>query len=188
MRPAGLLWVNLPFSGKNKITQVANKKEEKESTIQEKLIKLFKKEEDAHHISHKKYQIILFNEKYGDLYLKYKEAELFRINDSIYICLRNDKKFEDFKKKEIRKIESEQNWQYLQNLSQDISEYEKTDYWIYIYSENEDNYKYWKNSNECKVKSFMPLKLLDGIDLKNFSNKNLKKWNKIRSKVFELNL
>jgi len=165
---------------------ILEKKEEKESTIQEKLIKLFKKEEDAHHISHKKYQIILFNEKYGDLYLKYKEAELFRINDSIYICLRNDKKFEDFKKKEITKIESEQNWQYLQNLSQDISEYEKTDYGIYIYSENEDNYKYWKNSNECKVKSFMPLKLLDGIDLKNFSNKNLKKWNKIRSKVFEL--
>lgn len=161
-------------------------KKEKESTIQEKLIKLFKKEEDAHHISHKKYQIILFNEKYGDLYLKYKEAELFRINDSIYICLRNDKKFEDFKKKEITKIASEQNGQYLQNLSQDISEYEKTDYGIYIYSENEDNDKNRKNSNESNVKSFMPLKLLDGIDLETFSDKNLKKWNKLRTKVFEL--
>ena len=129
-----------------------DKLEKKETTTQEKLINFFKKEEDAHHISPKKYQIILFNEKYGDLYLKYKEAEIFRINNSIYICLRNDKKFGDFKKKEKRKIASEQNEQYLQKIFKDINEYEKTDYGIYIYSENENYDFFKKNSNENKVK------------------------------------
>ena len=161
-------------------------KEKKETTTQEKLINFFKKEEDAHHISPKKYQIILFNEKYGDLYLKYKEAEIFRINNSIYICLRNDKKFGDFKKKEKRKIASEQNEQYLQKIFKDINEYEKTDYGIYIYSENENYDFFKKNSNENKVKSFMPLKLFDGIELKTFDNKALQKWNELRTKVFEL--
>ena len=73
-------------------------------TPQEYLCNFLEKEENAHHISHKKFQIILFNNANLDLYFKYKEVELFIINKSIYICLKNNKKFEEFKKRENAKI------------------------------------------------------------------------------------
>jgi hypothetical protein len=109
----------------------------KNMTEQEKLFNFLENEENAHHIKHKKYQIILFDKRYWDLYFRYKEIELFIINKSIYICLKNDKKFGNFKKKEKGKIGNIKNEEFLQYLSNDISEYEKANYGIFIYQENE---------------------------------------------------
>jgi len=165
-------------------------------TEQEKLLNFFENEENAHRINHKKFQIILFNKKDWDLYFRYKEIELFIIKKSIYICLKYDKRFEDFKKKEKEKIEkiiNTKNEEFLQKLSNDISEYEKTNYGIYIYPENEKYEKYFekfffgrKSDFENKIKPFMLLNIFDGIDLRSFGKEDLKKWNIIKTKVFEL--
>ena len=156
-------------------------------TTQEELLYYLEKQENEHHISHKKYQIILFNKRYWYLYFKNKEIGLFMINKSIYICLKNDKKFEAFKKKEKEKLKQLNNEQFLQYLSHDINEYEKIDYGIYIYPENKQYEFLRKKSDfENNIKSYMPLKIFDRIELKTFGKKDLNKWNKIKAAVFEL--
>lgn len=162
----------------------------KNMTEQEKLFNFLENEENAHHIDHKKYQIILFDKRYWDLYFRYNEIELFIINKSIYICLKIDKKFRDFKKKEKEKIGNIKNEEFLQYLSNDISEYEKTNYGIYIYQENEKrdfSYFFRKKSDfENKITPFMSLNIFDGIELETFGKEALERWNQIKSKVFEL--
>ena len=165
-------------------------KQNKNMTEQEKLFKFLENEENAHHINHKKYQIILFDKRYWDLYFRYKEIELFIINKSIYICLKNDKKFRDFKKKEKEKIGNIKNEEFLQFLSNDITEYEKTNYGIYIYQENEkrDSFYFFRKKSdfENKITPFMSLNIFDGIELETFGKEALERWNQIKSKVFEL--
>ena len=165
-------------------------KQNKNMTEQEKLFKFLENEENAHHINHKKYQIILFDKRYWDLYFRYKEIELFIINKSIYICLKNDKKFRDFKKKEKEKIGNIKNEEFLQFLSNDITEYEKTNYGIYIYQENEkrDSFYFFRKKSdfENKITPFMSLNIFDGIELEAFGKEALERWNQIKSKVFEL--
>ena len=165
-------------------------KQNKNMTEQEKLFKFLENEENAHHIKHKKYQIILFDKRYWDLYFRYKEIELFIINKSIYICLKNDKKFRDFKKKEKEKIGNIKNEEFLQFLSNDITEYEKTNYGIYIYQENEkrDSFYFFRKKSdfENKITPFMSLNIFDGIELEAFGKEALERWNQIKSKVFEL--
>ena len=162
----------------------------KNMTEQEKLFNFLENEENAHHIKHKKYQIILFDKRYWDLYFRYKEIELFIINKSIYICLKNDKKFRDFKKKEKEKIGNIKNEEFLQYLSNDITEYEKTNYGIYIYQENEkrDSFYFFRKKSdfENKITPFMSLNIFDGIELETFGKEALERWNQIKSKVFEL--
>ena len=170
---------------------IIKKDKEREMTPQEYLCNFLEKEENAHHISHKKFQIILFNNANLDLYFKYKEVELFIINKSIYICLKNNKKFEEFKKRENAKIGNIKNKEFVQYLSNDISEYEKTNYGIYVYSENKkkDELFYFvrkKNDFEQEIKPFMPLNIFDRIELKTFGKKALRDWNKIKPKIFEL--
>ena len=163
---------------------------ERERTPQENLCNFLEKEENAHRISHKKFQIILLNNANFDLYFKYKEVELFVINKSIYICLKNNKKFEEFKKREKEKIGNIKNKEFVQYLSDDISEYEKTNYGIYIYSENKksDYFNFFRKINdfEQEIKPFMPLNIFDRIELKTFGKKALREWNKIKTKIFEL--
>ena len=135
------------------------------------IFKFLEREENEHHINHKKYQIILFNQIRWD----YENVILFMINNSIYVCLRNDKKFDVFKEKEKENIRKLKNKQFLKYLSNDIIEYEKQKYGIYIFPEGEK-----------KIELFTFLNIFDGIELKTFEKEDLNEWNKIKDKMFEL--
>ena len=155
-----------------RLNSTTNSSEKNQMTNREKIFKYLENEEKLHHISHKKYQIILFNR---DLLFEYEKVILFMINESIYICLKNDKKFDDFKEKEKDIISNLKNEQFLKYLSNDISEYEKNNYGIYIYPKTKG-----------KIELYTFLNIFDGIELKTFEKKDLNEWNKIKDKVFEL--
>ena len=158
--------------------EIINSKTKNEMTEKEKLFKYLESQENQNHISHKKYKIILFDQLFWDLYFNDEIVKLYMINKSIYVCLRNDKKFDEFKKTKKEKINNLKNEQFLKYLSNDISEYEKNNYGIYIYPEN-------KNF-EKKILLYWFLNIFDGIDLNTFEKEDLNEWNKIKNKVFEL--
>ena len=157
-----------------RLNSITNSSNENEMTVREEIFKYLEKEENEHNIYHKKYQIILFNQK-TDFYFKYEKVILLMINKSIYICLRNDKKFDDFKEKEKEVISNLKNKQFLKYLSNDISEYEKNNYGIYIYPET-----------KTKIELYTFLNIFDGIELKTFEKEDLNQWNKIKDKVYKL--
>ena len=155
--------------------EIINKKTKNKLTDKENLLKYLESQENENHISHKKYKIILFNQNFWNQYFNDEIVRLYMINKSIYICLRNDKKFDEFKGKKTEQINNLKNEQFLQYLSNDINEYEKDNYGIYIYPENEN-----------KIILYWFLNIFDRIELNTFKKEDLNEWNKIKRKVFEL--
>ena len=55
-------------------------------------------------IKKRKYNIILFSDRLYKNYFNNDEVKLFIINESIFVCLKNDKKYESFKNNELKKL------------------------------------------------------------------------------------
>ena len=174
-----IIFENCQEECSNMIESIDSKILEKNNlTEKEKLLKYLETQENKNYISHKKYKIILFTQKFWDLCFKEEKIRIFMINKSIYVCLINDKKFDEFKKKKQEKINNLKNGQFLQYLSNDISEYEKNNYEIYIYPYNK--------IEEKIIELYIFLNIFNGINLKTFEKENLDEWKKIKDKIFKL--
>jgi hypothetical protein len=71
------------------------------------------------------YQIILFDEKVWNNNFKYEKIKIFYINESIFICQKYDKKFEQFKNKENNIVSNLNNKELLIYLEKDVNIYDK---------------------------------------------------------------
>ena len=154
-------------------------------------------------IKKRKYNFILFNDAFYNDYFNNDEVKIFLINKSIYICLKFDKKYEQFKNQKLKEIENSNNIQLLEYLEKDLSLYEKSEYEIYYYNYEPKNdvddssiSKFFirkiKTKKYCRyiyefVTTYKPLDIFNRFESKTMDEKFYKKWNSIKEKVFKLN-
>ena len=134
------------------------------------------------------YQIILFDEKVWNNNFKYEKIKIFYINESIFICQKYDKKFEQFKNKENNIVSNLNNKELLIYLEKDVNIYDKINYEIYncITSKNDSYFNSTNKFNIEKINTYKPLSLFDKIQLNNLDEQFFKSWNKIKKVLFIL--
>ena len=134
------------------------------------------------------YQIILFDEKVWNNNFKYEKIKIFYINESIFICQKYDKKFEQFKNKENNIVSYLNNKELLIYLEKDVNIYDKINYEIYncITSKNDSYFNSTNKFNIEKINTYKPLSLFDKIQLNNLDEQFFKSWNKIKKVLFIL--
>ena len=156
-------------------------------------------------IKDKKYNFVLFSDDFYRQYFNSDEVKIILIDESIFICMKFQKKFEEFKNAEFKNysINSKKvkNNEFLECLENDLTIYEKIDYEIYIYPGIEqiyyyDNFdtKFLKRKKTQNKNSYVIGKLFgyflydisDGLEIKNMDETFLKKWNTNKDKIFEL--
>ena len=147
----------------------------------ENLIKHFKK---------RKYQFVLFDEKFWDNYFIYDKIKIFLIDESIIICQKVDKKFQEFKDKENNFVSKLSNEELLKFLEYDLRNYEERNYEINYYNIKDlfNNYTEYER-NECNIgifRTYKPLSLFDKIKINNLNEDFFEKWRTNKKKIFNL--
>ena len=152
-------------------------------------------------IKKRKFIFILFSERLYKEYFNNDEVKLFIINQSIYICLKNDKKYEIFKNNELKKLGKANNIQILEYIEKDFAFYEKSEYEIYYYDYYGKEYDFYdspfkiliENSKEFYkynreiITTYKPLNIFNRFELETMDEEFFKKWNNIKEKFFKLN-
>ena len=128
------------------------------------------------HLKKRKYNFILFSERLYKEYFNNDEVKLFIINKSIYICLKNDKKYEIFKNNELRKLVKANNIQILDYLEKDFSFYEKSEYEIYYYDYYDKKYTKYCKYNKENITTYKPLNIFKRFEIKTMDEVFFKKW------------
>lgn len=126
----------------------------------------------------RKYHFVLFDEKCWNNFF-FDKIKIFGINDTIFICQKIDKKFEEFKNKENNYVSKLNNEKLLIFLEKDLHDYDERNYEINYCNIN-------KQFDIENVTTYKPLSLLDKIKIKNLDEEFFEKWSTIKNKIFDL--
>ena len=127
----------------------------------------------------RKYHFVLFDEKYWNNFFIYDKIKIYVIDDTIFICQKIDKKFEEFKNKENNYVSQLNNEKLLIFLEKNLHDYDERNYEI----------NYCNINMQFDIESFTtykPLSLLDKIKINNLNEQFFEKWSTIKNKIFDL--
>ena len=128
----------------------------------------------------RKYHFVLFDEQFwNNFFTSDNKIKIFVIDDTIFICQKNDKKFEEFKNKENNYVSRLNNEKLLIFLEKDLRDYDERNYEI--------NICYIKQQFDIEnFTTYKPLSLLDKIKINNLDEQFFEKWSTIKNKIFDL--